>query len=108
MFQSTNTQIQARMQDELAKLKALIAFGDERRLAMRWIDAHSQVNEIWFNRSGSDYGCSEFIAQSIDEISRVERAGLVTRYQAECAFGALVAMYRSSNYLQHCRKFGMR
>ena len=105
MFQST-TNIQARIQDEANKLNALVAFGHERGLATRWIDAHARINEIWFNRSGSDYGCSEFIAQSIDEISRVERSGMISRYQAECAYGALVAMYKSSNFLQHCRKFG--
>ena len=106
MFQSTN--IQARIQDEVNKLNALVAFGNERGLAMSWIEAHGQVNHIWFDRRGDDYGCSEFIAQSIDEIFKVERAGMISLYQSECAFGALVAMYKSQNYLQHCRKFGMR
>ena len=104
MFQSTT--IQSRVNDELNKLKALIAFGDERKLAMPWIEAHGQVNHTWFDRRGDDYGCSEFIAQSIDEVFKVERAGMISLYQSECAFGALVAMYKSSNFLQHCRKFG--
>ena len=105
MFQSTN--IQARMEDELNKLKALCAFGHERNLAMHWIDAHGKVNSIWVNRM-NDYGCGDFIRQSIDEVSEAERFGVLSAYQAQCVYGALVALYADKNYLQHCRKFGMQ
>jgi hypothetical protein len=100
------SRIQSRMEDEMAKLKALIAFGHERGLALPWIEAHGRINHKWFDRQGCDYGCSEFIAQSIDEVAEGERFGILTRYQAECAYGALVALYEDKNYLQHCRKFG--
>jgi hypothetical protein len=108
MFQST-TNIQVRMQDELNKLNALIAFGNERGLATRWIDAHSRINDIWFNRFGvPDNGCVEFVRQSIDEVSELERVGALSEYQAQCIYGAVVALYADKNFLQHCRKFGMR
>jgi hypothetical protein len=105
MFQ--NTSLQSRMQDEIAKVKALCAFGHERGLETRWIDAHSRINDIWFNRM-NDYGCADFVRQSIDEVSELERVGVLTGYQARCVYGAIVALYADKNFLQHCRKFGMR
>ena len=106
MFQMTNAQIKARVNDEANKLKALIEVGHERGVAMDWFTAHGQINDIWFDRFGNDYGCADFIRQSIDEIHKIQDAGLIPEYAANCAYGMLVQMYKSTNFLQHCRKFG--
>jgi hypothetical protein len=99
----TTREATRKIQQDIAKIKALYQFGVDRDLSVSWFDASCRIQREHERWNTPEY---RFIEESLWEINGLVNDGVIIEGYARRINGALLAIFFSPNCSAICRKFG--